>query len=136
MPVVFDHAALVLSVRNVSSAFAHYQGLSVINGTAYENPCLRVWNMAASPGILCLEQNWQFCSTDAIQSPIGGTVDQALSRGWQLPQADVWNRTPAFCSARCKLHDRHGKRFYLTTEERRAFIATAATADRPVRTYV
>jgi hypothetical protein len=33
-----------------------------------------------------------------------------------------------------QLHDRHGKRFYLTTEEHRAFIATAATADRPVRT--
>jgi hypothetical protein len=78
MPVDFDHAALVLSVQNVSSAFLHYQGLSVINGTAYEKPCLRVWNMASSSGILCLDQNWQFCSTTTAQGWIGGTANQAL----------------------------------------------------------
>jgi integrase/recombinase XerD len=33
-----------------------------------------------------------------------------------------------------QLHDSQGKRLYLTNDERRAFIAAAATADRPVRT--
>lgn len=32
------------------------------------------------------------------------------------------------------LHDIQGRRLYLTTGERRAFVAAAATADRPVRT--
>jgi integrase/recombinase XerD len=32
------------------------------------------------------------------------------------------------------LHDTQGRRLYLTADERRAFIAAAATADRPVRT--
>ncbi len=33
-----------------------------------------------------------------------------------------------------QLYDRQGKRLYLTAEERRAFIAAAATTGRPVRT--
>jgi hypothetical protein len=33
-----------------------------------------------------------------------------------------------------QLHDTHGKRLYLTAEERRAFLAAAAKAARPVRT--
>jgi hypothetical protein len=33
-----------------------------------------------------------------------------------------------------QLHDARGKRLYLTAEERRAFIAAAARAARPVRT--
>jgi integrase/recombinase XerD len=33
-----------------------------------------------------------------------------------------------------QLYDSQGKRLYLTADERRAFIAAAATADRPVRT--
>ena len=33
-----------------------------------------------------------------------------------------------------KSHDTQGRRLYLTADERRAFIAAAATADRPVRT--
>jgi integrase/recombinase XerD len=32
------------------------------------------------------------------------------------------------------LHDAQGRRLYLTAGERRAFVAAAATADRPVRT--
>jgi integrase len=32
------------------------------------------------------------------------------------------------------LYDSQGRRLYLTADERRAFIAAAATADRPVRT--
>jgi len=34
-----------------------------------------------------------------------------------------------------QLFDAQGKRLYLTADERRAFIATAAKADRPVRTF-
>ncbi len=33
-----------------------------------------------------------------------------------------------------QLHDPNGKRLYLTAEERRAFLAAAAKAARPVRT--
>ncbi len=34
-----------------------------------------------------------------------------------------------------QLHDPNGKRLYLTAEERRAFLAAAARAARPVRTF-
>ena len=34
-----------------------------------------------------------------------------------------------------QLHDTQGKRLYLTADERRAFTATAAKAERPVRTF-
>ena len=34
-----------------------------------------------------------------------------------------------------QLHDPNGKRLYLTAEERRAFLAAAAKAARPVRTF-
>lgn len=34
-----------------------------------------------------------------------------------------------------QLHDTQGKRLYLTADERRAFIAAAAKALRPVRTF-
>ena len=33
------------------------------------------------------------------------------------------------------LHDTQGKRLYLTADKRRAFMATAAKAERPVRTF-
>jgi hypothetical protein len=35
---------------------------------------------------------------------------------------------------RIQIFDHQGKRLYLTAEERHAFIAAAATTDRPVRT--
>ena len=34
-----------------------------------------------------------------------------------------------------QLHDPQGKRLYLTAEERRAFMAAASKASRPVRTF-
>ena len=34
-----------------------------------------------------------------------------------------------------QLFDAQGKRLYLTADERRAFIATVAKAERPVRTF-
>lgn len=34
-----------------------------------------------------------------------------------------------------QLHDAQGKRLYLTADERRAFLAAAAKAERPVRTF-
>lgn len=34
-----------------------------------------------------------------------------------------------------QLHDTQGKRLYLTADERRAFLAAAAKAERPVRTF-
>lgn len=34
-----------------------------------------------------------------------------------------------------QLHDAQGKRLYLTADERRAFVAAAAKAERPVRTF-
>src|SRR5690242_5352311 len=34
-----------------------------------------------------------------------------------------------------QLHDLHGKRLYLTADERRAFMVAAARAERPVRTF-
>jgi hypothetical protein len=46
----------------------------------------------------CLDQNWHFGSREAAEARLGGTHNQALSRGWPVRRAGVWNRTPAFCS--------------------------------------
>jgi integrase/recombinase XerD len=46
-----------------------------------------------------------------------------------------WWNTSCHSVSTMPLHDRQGKRLYLTADERRAFIAAAAQAERPVRTF-